>query len=46
MFLAKIRSYFDSLSPLSKEDRYAVWDAVNAMEQGNMASFGLQTLTS
>jgi len=41
MFLAKIRSYFDSLSSLSKEERYAVWDAVNTMEQGNMASLGL-----
>ena len=41
MFLAKIRSYFDSLLPLSKEERYAVWDAVNTMEQGNMASLGL-----
>lgn len=38
MFLTKIRSYFDSLTSLSKEDRYAVWDAVNMMEQGNMAS--------
>ena len=41
MFLAKTRSYFDSLLPLSKEERYAVWDAVNTMEQGNMASLGL-----
>ena len=41
MFLAKIRSYFDSLAPLSKDERYAVWDAVNTMEQGNMASLGL-----
>ena len=41
MFLAKTRSYFDSLLPLSKDERYAVWDTVNTMEQGNMASLGL-----
>ncbi|MCR5839353.1 MAG: UvrD-helicase domain-containing protein [Kiritimatiellae bacterium] len=41
MYLAKIRSYFDSLGSLSKDERYAVWDAVNTMEQGNMASLGL-----
>ena len=41
MFLAKIRSYFDSLLPLSKDERYAVWDSVNTMEQGDMTSLGL-----
>lgn len=41
MYLAKARSYFDSLGSLSKDERYAVWAAVNAMEQGNMASLGL-----
>lgn len=41
MYLAKIRSYFDSVGTLTKDERYAVWDAVNTMEQGNMASLGL-----
>ena len=41
MYLAKIRSYFDSVGTLSKDERYAVWDAVNTMEQGNMTSLGL-----